>query len=139
LCPLSSNCYPFVAHPYIKKRKNKNIVSVFQSLLSVYKKEFIHMHLPSILCQVLSNRYFPKTQTDQRTIIIPTRADYYSWDWYQYSKEWDAKKVLAQMKIDAKQVKRIHQNIITSLQHLDPLERWYSLVKFVSIEKKSGG
>ncbi|MEW6307030.1 MAG: hypothetical protein AB1705_26500, partial [Verrucomicrobiota bacterium] len=89
-----------------------------------------------IVCQLLANRYFFKTQSDRRTIQIsqPFRPD--KWDWYDYAREWKAEQELKDMSIAPEILVQIHDTIKARARHIDPLERWHSLVSFVSVDKR---
>jgi hypothetical protein len=42
----------------------------------------------STICQVISDRYYPKTQGDERRVTIPTGISHFSdWDWYEFARQ----------------------------------------------------
>jgi chorismate mutase len=88
------------------------------------------------VCQIISNSYFPKTQTDRRTFDVSYPSHYHEWSWEDYSREWDAKSELSKMGITEEKIKK-HQEIMSLRAcSCDPLENWHDLVQFVSLEKK---
>lgn len=88
------------------------------------------------VCQIISNRYFPKTQTDRRTINVSYPSHYHEWSWEDYCRKWDAKSDLSKMGITEEKIKK-HQEIMSLRAcSCDPLENWHDLVQFVSLEKK---
>ncbi len=116
---------------------NSQIASILEcarQMISSHKKG------PAIrtaaICQIISNRYFPITQSDRRTIQLTQRPEYHDWDWYRYSREWDAKAVLAHIGMTADELKRIQEQIAAEARYVDPLAQWYALITFVSVEKK---
>ncbi|MEW6715159.1 MAG: hypothetical protein AB1306_08740, partial [Nitrospirota bacterium] len=100
------------------------------------KKSGTLSELAPIICQVLSNRYFPKTQTDRRTFNLSIPSYYHDWDWYKYCRSWDGHSVLKELNLSIDNIKSIHQLLSFDARHADPLERWYGLVNFVSLEQK---
>jgi len=88
------------------------------------------------ICQNISNRYFPKTQSDRRLIQLSIPSHYHNWDWHEYCRRWDAKAVLNQIGINIDKLKQLQELVAYVAKDVDPLERWYGLVRFVSVEKK---
>ncbi len=101
-----------------------------------HKKNGIRGETAPIICQILSNRYFPKTQTDRRTINLSIPSQYHDWNWYEYCRNWDPKSIINDLGLANKDIKKLHQLISLDAQFVDPLERWYGLVSFVSLEQK---
>ena len=90
-----------------------------------------------LLCQVISNRYFPSTQSDRRTITVSTSGRHSrEWDWFQYRRSWDAKAVSVTLGLAIEELKAVHDHVLREATHLDPLEHWYDIVSFVSIEQR---
>ena len=91
-----------------------------------------------LLCQVLANRYFPYTQSDQRTISVPGRGTHIpiDWDWHDYCRTWNAKKVLSEIGVTPEDCKNLYEDLLFRAGWIDPLERWCELVEFVSYEQK---
>lgn len=89
------------------------------------------------LCQIISNRYFPKTQSDRRSLSIQVSGfHYFEWDWYEYCRKWDAKAVFEDIGINTDELKRYQESVAMTAKSVDPLRNWYGLVSFVSMEKK---
>ncbi len=91
--------------------------------------------LPTI-CQAISNRYYPNTQTDRRKIRISSSMGYYDWDWHQYCHNWSAENVLEQLKLTIDELKELQNSISLIASSTDPLEKWKPLANFVSVEKR---
>jgi len=103
---------------YCKKRANKEDILAY-------------------ICQILSNRYYPQTQTDQRLINITVSGfSHHDWDWYEYCHRWDAKSPLDYLKVDVDKIKQLQEVISRTAKSIDPLEKWYELVSFISVDKK---
>lgn len=105
-------------------------------IISTCRKNGIRGKDAVSICQIISNRYFPKTQTDQRSISISMPSHSHDWNWYEYCRNWDAEKVFNDLEIDFAKLKDIHQLVTIDAKNVDPLERWYGLVSFISTEQK---
>ena len=92
-------------------------------------------HETAEVCQIISNRYFPKTQTDKRTINISS-GEYSDWNWYVYRRNWKATAELIALGIDSDMIMKYQDTIASWAYRCDPLEGWYDLVQFVSIDRK---
>lgn len=97
---------------------------------SINKNGITGENAPS-LCQVLSNRFFPHTQTDRRNISISMPED-----WDKYCETWDAKSFFKNLDLTIDDIKNIHDRLSFDVQRIDPLEKWYALISFVSLEQK---
>ena len=88
------------------------------------------------ICQGISNRYFPKTRTDRRIIQLSIPSYYYKWDWNEYCRKWDPKVVLGDIGVSTEELKRLQEIVAIDARFSDPLEQWYGLISFVSVEQK---
>jgi hypothetical protein len=88
------------------------------------------------ICQILSNRYFPESQSNGRSINISQNLRYRNWNWYEYCRDWNASAVLNEIGLDIDEIKDLHRIVAFEAKHIDPLEDWYELVSFISLEKK---
>lgn len=109
-----------------------------------YSKQVIHMlgkpnnfaNTISLVSQAISNRYYPKTQTDRRVISISRTDVYHDWSWHTYRRKWNPKTELKKLGIDDTKIKECQRSMSSAACDCDPLENWYDLVQFISIEKK---
>ncbi len=118
------------------KERSRDISEWAKERIDSLKKNGIRGENSSIICQVLSNRFFPKTQSDRRAFNLSTSMGYHNWDWYKYCHSWDSKSILKEIGISIDELKNLHQIVSIDAQNADPLKHWYELVKFVSIEEK---
>jgi hypothetical protein len=107
-----------------------------REVIEVCKKTGIRGKTSSLICQVLSNRFYPKTQSDRRTFSVSASIFNRDWDWYKYCHNWDSKSVLKEISISIDELKDLQQIVSRDAQNADPLKHWYELINFVSIEEK---
>ncbi len=113
------------------------------SQISDWSKRIIDLHktgtrgeIAPIVCQVLSNRFFPKTQTDRRTINLSVDGHYFDWKWSEYCQGWNSQSILNDLSLTIEDVKKLQQLLTMDAQSVDPLQNWYGLISFVSLEEK---
>jgi phage tail protein X len=94
-------------------------------------------HELALISQFISDRYYPKTQGDERHISVSESGLIFpKWDWYEYARSWDAPSVAALFGLDKIGVRRLHDRAANACRHIDPLEDWHQLVRFISIQKR---
>ena len=98
-----------------------------------------------LLCQYIANRYYPYTQTNQRTFYSPRKGCSYDtwmiinsseWDWNEYVREFDPEEAKERFSLTQSILKHAYKAIARSANSCDPLEHWANLVEFVSLERK---
>lgn len=118
------------------RERNRRVSEWAQKTVSRYQRDGIRGAPLAELCQVLSNRYFPSTQTDRRTLRLSYSGAYHDWDWHEYSRGWDAQRVLDDLGLSIEQLELLHRVVQLDAKDNDPLAKWYELVSFVSVEEK---
>ena len=103
-------------------------------VISDHKENRIATEAAADICQVISNRYFPETQSDRRTIRISGYYDYRIWE--DYSGKWNAKAVLINIGISTEKLRHLQERVAIDATFADPLQQWYGLISFVSAEQK---
>ena len=86
------------------------------------------------ICQAISNRYFPETQSDRRTIRISGYYDHRTWE--ECCRKWDTKAVLTNIGISTEKLRHLQERVAIDARFADPLEHWYGLISFVSVDQK---
>lgn len=114
----------------------RSVGELAQKIISARQQNGIREEAAVTICQIISNRYFPKTQSDHRSIQLSIPFYYHNWDWHECCRKWDAKVVLAEIGISINELKRLQELVAIVAEDVDPLEQWYGLVSFVSVEKK---
>jgi len=97
-----------------------------------------------LLCQLISNRYLPLAQGNQRTIRIGGRTQFggwmtfssESWDWQTYRDDWDPARLIPAFALDEESLERIYVNLVNAMRLCDPLWSWAELVRFVNQRKR---
>jgi hypothetical protein len=91
----------------------------------------------SMICQIISDRYYPRTQGDERRTTIPHFSRHVTdWDWYAFARQWDAASVAASLGLEKAEVKRLYERVFRQCLAGDPLENWRVLVRFVRVPKR---
>lgn len=106
------------------------------TVISAHQKNWIRGRDVAGICQVISNRYFPKTQSDRRTIQFSIHTSDHDWNWRKYCRNWNAKAVLTDIGITIEELKQIHEQVAMNATFADPLGQWYGLISFVSVDQK---
>jgi len=89
-----------------------------------------------VICQAISNRYYPKTQSDRRTLWVSYRWPYHDWRWDEYCSRWDAEATRGLLGISVEEIKNFQARTALDASWLDPLENWYRLIRFISVEQR---
>lgn len=103
-----------------------------------------HRRAVALLCQHVSNRYFPETQTDMRTMQIrPTMfSDAWitvycrDWDWHREARRWDPKKTETLYELTPEKLSHAYRGLAMDQARCDPIEHWYQLTQFISVQER---
>lgn len=107
-----------------------------QDLISRFQEDGVRGEFEAAICQVISNRYFPFTQSDRRTMRVSGFGRDSDPDFYEYCRRWDAAAVLDDLGVTAEDVKRLQERLAVEAKVADPFEKWYGLVSFVSVDQR---
>jgi hypothetical protein len=102
-------------------------IPVFVELLQTSKNA-------ALVCQAISNRYHPVTQTDQRTIRVSSVI--FDWDWHEYCRTWNAKQTAEEMGVDAGDIFNMWKHVKSDASRVDPLREWDDLLKFIAVSER---
>ena len=99
----------------------------------------------ALLCQHISNRYFPETQTDMRTIQISGghSSDQWivirshGWDWENEVPLWDPRRTAKLYRLTPEKLFHAYRGLAMDQAHCDPIERWYQLTQFISVHERA--
>jgi len=91
----------------------------------------------ALIYQAISNRYYPKTQSDRRALSISQRWPYHDWRWEEYCRNWDAEAVRQLLDVSVEELKKLQERTALDACVIDPLEHWYSLIRFVAVDQRT--
>ncbi|MCY4002686.1 MAG: hypothetical protein OXF33_03130 [Rhodospirillales bacterium] len=103
-----------------------------------------HRRAAALLCQHISNRYFPETQTDKRSIQIqrPGSSDSWiiihapDWDWDREARRWEPRATEKLFGLTPAKLRNAYEGMAIDQTIVDPIERWYQLTQFVSVRER---
>ncbi len=98
----------------------------------------------ALLCQFVSNRYFPKTQGDLRTIQVGgghysdhwISVNGFDWNWSEEVQNWNPQIVERLFELTPEKLHHAYTGLAVAQAHCDPIERWYQLIQFVSVSER---
>ena len=98
----------------------------------------------AVLGQYISDTYYPRSLSDQRTFRVSSPSHYCqwltyhsdSWSWSEHVDAWEPEKITDLFCIDRESLKRIHLRLAIDIRSCDPLWHWSNLVRFVSSTKR---
>ena len=104
-----------------------------------------HARSVALLCQFISNRYYPQTQSDQRTIKISHGScsdrwiyvDSHTWSWCKEVRNWDPRRAEHLFNLTPEKVRYVYEGLAVAQSHCDPIERWYQLTQFVAVSERT--
>lgn len=106
-----------------------------------------HQFRPAVdlLCQFISDRYYPQVRGNQRTIQISegsysfdlwTERSMQGWRWREYASEWEPKEVERIFDLTPDKLRHAYEALAGLQSQDDPLASWHQLVKFVSVRER---
>jgi len=99
----------------------------------------------ALLCQFISNRYYPHTQGNQRTIQVSQglhssdcwiTVNALDWNWRDFARNWKPKEVERLFDLTPAKLRHAYEGLAVCQAHRDPLEHWYQLTQFVEIRER---
>src|SRR3546814_8733949 len=83
-----------------------------------------------LLCQFISNRYYPQTQGDQRTIQVSHGAysdrwisvNATSWDWTDYARRWRPSQAERLFRLTPEKLRHAYEGLARSEEHTYELQ-----------------
>ena len=104
-----------------------------------------HRRAVALLCQQISNRYYPESQSDRRTFMVPKGGLYsdhwiivgsVNWDWYEEVREWNPRRIERLYKLTPAKLRHAYEELAVAQGQCDPVERWQELVQFVKVNER---
>lgn len=98
----------------------------------------------ALLCQFISNRYYPKALGDLRSIRVSSISSWDSWlnvgnhrwNWREEARKWDPERAESVFGLTPERLEHAYDTLAGGQSWLDPLANWYPLVQFVPIDER---
>ena len=103
-----------------------------------------HRRAVALLCQHISNRYYPYARGDMRTLRHGAKSssdrwtvvDTSGWDWRRASRGWDAEAAASFYALTPKKLRHAYEGLAIAQAHCDPIEHWYEFTQFISVSER---
>lgn len=97
-----------------------------------------------LLCQFISNRYYPQTQSDRRTIQVGkshssdhwTVVNAMQWDWHEVVRNWKPRTAEQLFKLTPRKLRHAYEVLAIAQVYCDPIEKWYQLTQFMKVSER---
>ena len=107
-------------------------------------RDHVYRRAVGLLCQHISNRYYPYTRGNMRTFRRGaasssdhwTIVDGHGWDWRSASRGWDAEEAASFYGLTREKLRHAYEGLAIAQAHCDPIERWYELTQFISVSER---
>ena len=126
----------WVSHSEEDINVTSKVLDWAEMVISSHQKNGIKGEAAVATCQIISNRYFPITQSDRRSIQVSAPIHYGNEYWDEYCRDWNAEAVLDDLGMKIGELKQLQELVAHDAKNVDPLERWYELISFVSVGEK---
>jgi hypothetical protein len=99
-----------------------------------------------LLCQFISDRYYPLTQGNGRTMRVSGGGYSYDdwivtnglkWEWWDYARAWKPTLASEIFGLSPKKLRHAFEALASQQAWDDPLEKWYQLIQFVSPRQRA--
>ena len=98
----------------------------------------------ALLCQHISNRYYPQTQSDMRTRRTSrghssdrwVSVNALKWEWETEVYRWDPKKTEKLYGLTPEKLRHAYETLAITQAHCDPIAHWYQLTQFISLHER---
>lgn len=136
----------YLAEPVNGSRSDQGISRWVERFKEVQESSRTHTYRPSIalLCQYISNRYYPQAVGDQRMIRTGSSTSWdrwltvgdRSWTWESCVRGWDPGVVATHFGLTSEKLKHAYRTLSSSQGFMDPIANWYPLVQFVPLDRR---
>lgn len=89
-----------------------------------------------LFAQLISDRFYPETQSDGRLITISQDGSFHGWDWGVYVKDWTPGAVTSLFGIDQKASEQIASQAAAEAHMSNPMDAWRDLIQFIAMERR---
>ncbi len=103
-----------------------------------------HSRAVALLCQHVSNRYYPYARSDMRTFRHGATSysdkwitvDGHGWDRKSAMRQWDAREVEEFYELTPEKLRLAFEGLAIAQARRDPIKHWYELVQFTSVGER---
>lgn len=121
-------------------------MEIFRDMASMLR-DHEYRRSQALLCQFISNRYYPYTQGDQRTIQVPHLNSYFdkwvrlrlnliNWGWEDYAEHWNPRQAEKLFQLTPEKLRHAYEGLAIAQKNCDPMERWYQLIQFIYVSER---
>lgn len=89
-----------------------------------------------LFAQLISDRFYPETQSDGRLITISQDGSFHGWDWGVYAKDWTPDAVQALFGGDQKSSGQIADQLAAEAHMSNPMDAWRDLAQFIAMDRR---
>lgn len=127
------------------QKKGEHWMQDAESLLMIWRTHEYRRSV-ALLCQYISNRYYPQTQGDQRTIQVPQGKTFsdgwirlyaHDWNWNEEVRNWNPHTAERLFNLTTNKLRHAYNGLAIAQEHCYPLEHWYQLTQFISIRERA--
>lgn len=119
-------------------------MEIFRDMVSILRNHE-YRRSRALLCQFISNRYYPHTQGDQRTIQTPylncnldkwTILNLINWDWNKHARNWKPYRTERLFQLTPEKLRHAYEGLAVAQKDCDPIAHWYQLIQFISVSER---
>jgi hypothetical protein len=89
-----------------------------------------------LFAQLISDRFYPQTQSDGRLITISQDGSFHGWDWDVYARDWTPDAVKSLFGMDQKASEQIASQTAAEAHMSNPMDAWRDLTQFIAMERR---
>lgn len=89
-----------------------------------------------LFAQLISDRFYPETQSDGRLITVSQDGSFHGWDWGVYIKDWTPDAVQALFGMDQKASEQIASQAAAEAHMSNPMDAWRDLTQFIAMDRR---
>jgi len=88
------------------------------------------------ICQIISNRYLPRAESNDVTITVTSHPSKEEFDFSKYCREWNGKELLIEIGISVADIKDAWEMALDDADD-SPISEWKELLDFIKKEKRN--
>lgn len=140
---LQLDWYLEAGHPPVDWNKRGEEWLEFAKAMSALRPADSFRRSLALLCQYISECYYPHSQSDQRRIQIRRGTHTDAWllfrsdrDWEKFARAWNPQQAADLFALTPEILKHAYEALAVEQEAIDPLSAWHQLVQFVPPEQR---